>query len=75
VIGENQRIGVEEAIKAYCIGGAYTSHEENKKGSIVSGRLADLVVLHQDPTAIDPAALRNVRILATFVGGLQVYGQ
>ncbi|HXB32894.1 MAG TPA: amidohydrolase [Puia sp.] len=75
VIGENQRIGVEEAIKAYCIGGAYTSHDENRKGSIVSGRLADLVVLDQDPTAIDPAALRNVRILATFVGGRQAYGQ
>jgi predicted amidohydrolase YtcJ len=75
VIGENQRIGVEAAIKAYCIGGAYTSHDENRKGKIAPGQLADLVVLDQDPTAIDPAAVRNVRILATYVGGRQAYGK
>lgn len=66
---------MEEAIRAFTIGGAYTSHEENKKGSIIPGQLADLVILDQDPAAIDPAALPNVRVLATFVGGRQVYGQ
>jgi predicted amidohydrolase YtcJ len=74
-IGANQEISVEEAIRAFTIGGAYTSHEENKKGSIIPGQLADLVILDQDPTAIDPAALPGVRVLATFVGGRQVYSQ
>ncbi|HEV3413866.1 MAG TPA: amidohydrolase [Puia sp.] len=74
-IGLNQKISAEEAIRAYTIGGAYTSHEENKKGKITPGQLADLVVLDQDPTAINPANIPNVRVIATFVGGRQVYGQ
>ncbi|HET6255463.1 MAG TPA: amidohydrolase [Puia sp.] len=72
-IGVNQKIGVEEAIRAYTIGGAYTSHEENRKGSIVPGQLADLVILDQDPTTIDPRALPAIRVLATYVGGRQAY--
>jgi predicted amidohydrolase YtcJ len=74
-VGINQKIGVEEAIRAFTVGGAYTSHEENKKGSIVPGQLADLVVLDRDPTAIDPATLPSVRVMATIVGGRVVYGQ
>jgi predicted amidohydrolase YtcJ len=74
-IGLNQRITVEEAIRAYTIGGAYTTHEENKKGRIAPGQLADLVLLDQDPTAIDPRMLSAIRVLATFSGGRQVYGQ
>jgi predicted amidohydrolase YtcJ len=73
VIGANQKIGVEEAIRAYTVGGAYTSHEENKKGSILPGQMADLVILDQDPTSINPVALPSVRVTATIVGGQLVY--
>lgn len=72
-VGANQRISAEEAIRAYTIGGAYTSHEENRKGSIVPGRLADLVVLDQDPTTIDPRSLPSIHVLATYVGGRPAY--
>jgi predicted amidohydrolase YtcJ len=74
-VGINQKIGVEEAIRAFTVGGAYTTHEENKKGSILPGQLADLVILDRDPTAIDPATLPSVRVMATIVGGRLVYGQ
>jgi predicted amidohydrolase YtcJ len=74
VIGANQRIGVEEGIKAYTVGGAYTSHEEGVKGRIVAGQFADLVVLDKDPTAIDPAGLPGVGVTMTIVGGKIVFG-
>lgn len=74
VIGENQRIGVEEAIEAYTFGGAYTTHEENKKGKIIAGQLADLVVLNQDPTAIPTTQLLGVKTVMTIVGGRIVWG-
>ena len=74
VIGANQRIGVEEAIKAYTVGGAYTTHEEGVKGRVVAGQFADLVVLDKDPTAIDPFGLPSVGVTMTIVGGKIVFG-
>ena len=73
VIGNNQRIGVEEAIRAYTVGGAYTSHEEGKKGQLIVGQWADLVVLDQDPTTIDPTGLSAIRTIMTVVGGKIAY--
>lgn len=73
VIGGNQRIGVEEAIRAYAVGGAYTSHEEGKKGRLIAGQWADLVVLDQDPTTIDPAQLSSIKTVITMVGGKIAY--
>jgi predicted amidohydrolase YtcJ len=73
VIGANQCIGVETAIKAYTVGGAYTTHEENKKGRIVTGQLADLVVLDKDPTQVDARELPGVRVMMTIVGGKEAY--
>ena len=75
VIGADQRIGVEAAIKAYTVGGAYTTHEENVKGRIVAGQFADLVVLDQDPTAIDTQRLPEVGIVMTMVSGKVVYSR
>jgi predicted amidohydrolase YtcJ len=74
IIGANQRIGVEEGIKAYTVGGAYTSHEEGVKGRVVAGQFADLVVLDKDPTAIDPVGLPSVGVVMTIVGGKVVFG-
>lgn len=73
VIGDNQRIGAEEAIRAYAIGGAYTTHEEGKKGQLIEGQWADLVVLDKDPTTIDPAGLPAIRTMMTVVGGKIAY--
>jgi predicted amidohydrolase YtcJ len=69
VLGENQRISVEDAIKAYTVGGAYTTHDENKKGRIVPGQFADLIVLDKDPTTIDPRKISSIQVLMTIVGG------
>jgi predicted amidohydrolase YtcJ len=69
LLGGNQRISAEEAIRAYTWGGAYTTHEENKKGSILPGQLADLVVLDKDVTSIDPQEITAVRVMMTIVGG------
>ena len=53
--------------------GAYASFEENQKGSITAGKLADLVVLGHDPLRVDPMSLIEVPIERTIVGGRWVY--
>lgn len=71
--GPNQRISVEEALKIYTLNGAYASFEENIKGSIEEGKLADLVVLGADPTQVDPMTIKDISIEQTIVGGKAVY--
>lgn len=64
-----EAIGAEDAIRAYTLGSAYASFEEDRKGSVKVGNLADLTVLGADPTAIDPTQIRYVPVVATLVGG------
>ncbi|MEZ5040437.1 MAG: amidohydrolase [Saprospiraceae bacterium] len=71
--GPQQKITVEEAIKVGTLHGAYASYEEHLKGSIEPGKLADLTVLSQDPTRIDPFAIMETNIERTMVGGKWVY--
>lgn len=73
VWGPRQKITVEEAIRVGTIHGAYASYEENLKGSIEPGKLADLVVLGQDPFKVDPLQLITIPIERTMVGGKWVY--
>lgn len=68
-----QKISVEQALKAYTLDAAYASFDENSKGSLEVGKLADFVILDQDVTAIDPIEIWNVKVLKTFVGGKLVY--
>jgi predicted amidohydrolase YtcJ len=68
-----QKITVEEALRAYTIDAAYSSFDEKIKGSLVKGKLADLVILDQDITVIDPAKIRDVKVLKTYVGGKVVF--
>jgi predicted amidohydrolase YtcJ len=68
-----QKITVEESLRAYTVDAAYASFEEGKKGMIRTGMLADLVLLDQDLTAIDPLSIAETRILYTLVGGKTVY--
>lgn len=67
--GKSQRITVEEAIRVGTTNGAYASFEEDLKGSITPGKLADLVVLGRDPLKADPATLVTVPVEKTMVGG------
>lgn len=73
VWGANQRISVEEAIYVGTMNGAYASYEENLKGSIEPGKLADLVVLGRDPFTEDPSTLVTIPVERTMVGGKWVY--
>ena len=69
VWGPRQRVSVEEAIRVGTRNGAWASFEEGSKGSIEPGKLADLVVLGQDPMRVDPQSLINIKIERTMVGG------
>lgn len=62
-----------EAIRAYSVDGAYAAWEEDIKGSIAVGKLADLVVVDKDPLTIDPSDLKNIKTLMTVIDGKIVY--
>ncbi|MCI0810159.1 MAG: amidohydrolase [Chloroflexi bacterium] len=72
--GVNQRVSVEEALRLYTLNGAYASFEEDSKGSIETGKLADLVVLGSDPNKVDPLGIKDIAVERTIVGGETVYG-
>ena len=69
VWGPKQRITVEEAIRVGTLNGAYASYEENLKGSIEVGKLADLVVLGRDPLKENPSTLVTIPVERTMAGG------
>jgi predicted amidohydrolase YtcJ len=71
--GANQRITVEEALRVNTLNGAYNSHEEAIKGSITPGKLADFVVLSDDPFTMDQAKIKDLQIVRTVVAGSPVY--
>lgn len=71
--GANQRINVAEAIRVSSLNGAYDTHEEHIKGSITPGKLADFVMLADDPHTIDPSRIKDIQIVRTVVGGRTVY--
>jgi predicted amidohydrolase YtcJ len=75
VYGGNQKVKVEEAIEAWTMGGAYATFEENLKGSITPGKLADFVVLRQDPRKTPPAKIKDIVIDTTWVGGKAVFSK
>ena len=68
-----QKITVEEALKAYTINAAYASFEEDIKGTLEPGKLADFVVLDRDITTIDPVEIWDVKAQQTWVGGKKVF--
>jgi predicted amidohydrolase YtcJ len=69
VWGENQRVTVDEAIRICTINGAHASFEENAKGSIKAGKLADFVILAEDPHDVDPDTIKEIDVVRTVVGG------
>jgi predicted amidohydrolase YtcJ len=71
--GANQRISVDEAIKVNTLNGAWASKEEALKGSITAGKLADFVVLAEDPHSVAPDKIKDIAIVRTVVGGHTAY--
>lgn len=70
-----QKISVAEAVRAYTIGSAFASFDDQIKGSLRPGKLADLVILSDDIFSIDPDKIRDVKVEATIVGGRLVMGE
>ena len=73
VIGPDERVSPLEALKATTINAAYQYFEEASKGTIEVGKLADLVILSDNPLTIDPAKIAEIRVLETIKEGKTVY--
>jgi predicted amidohydrolase YtcJ len=68
-----QKITLAEAIECYTMGSAYAEFQENEKGSITPGKLADMVLVSEDLFAIPPEKIRDATVLTTIVGGKVVF--
>jgi predicted amidohydrolase YtcJ len=68
-----QKLSVEETVRAYTLGSAYAEFQENVKGSITVGKLADLVLLSRDIFKIDPKEIENVKVVMTMIDGRVVF--
>lgn len=73
VWGPDQKVSIEQAIRVGTLHGAYASYEEDRKGSLEAGKLADLVVLGRDPIKADPLSIIDIPIERTMVGGKWVF--
>lgn len=73
VIGPDERISAHDALRALTVDAAYQYGEENRKGSIAVGKLADVVVLDRNPLTVDPAEIKDVRVVRTYKEGKAVY--
>jgi predicted amidohydrolase YtcJ len=73
VLLPEERIKVNQALALYTINAAYASFEENIKGSISRGKLADIVVLSDDPTKVTPEKIKDIRVEMTIIGGEVVW--
>ncbi len=70
-----QKINVEQALRGYTVEGAYASFEEDRKGMLKPGMLADMVLIDRDLTAVPPETIRDAKVLKTIVGGRVVYSR
>jgi predicted amidohydrolase YtcJ len=68
-----EQVTVDEALRMYTVAAAYSSNEENMKGSVETGKLADLTVLSDDPRNVSPNEVGNITVEMTLVGGRVVY--
>lgn len=75
-IGADQRVAPLEALKAITTNAAWQYHQDEVKGSISKGKLADFVILSENPLSVghtDPVKIKDIRVLETIVGGETVF--
>ena len=70
-----ERITVAQAVHAYTVGSAYAVHEDQYKGTLTHGKLADFVTLSEDLYEVAPENIRDVVVTATVVGGAVIHGE
>jgi len=70
---ESQNLTLEEALHAYTLGSAYIMFEENTLGTLEIGKLADFIIVDRDPFHVDEKDLKEIKVLATYIGGKKVY--
>lgn len=73
VLGQNERVDVMTALKAVTINAAYQYFEENEKGSLKKGKLADMIILDKNPLNVDIDEIKDIRVLETLKRGETVY--
>ena len=73
VIGPDERLTPIEALKSITLWGAYEHFEDKTKGSIEVGKLADLVILDQNPLTVDPMTINKIVVLETIKEGKTIY--
>lgn len=72
-LGAHQCISVMEALKAVTINAAYQYFEENRKGTLEDGKLADMIILDKNPLKVDPMEIRNIQVLTTMKEGNVIF--
>lgn len=70
-----EAVSVEEALQMYTVAGAYATFEEDIKGALKPGMLADFAILDEDPRQVDPDGLAAINVSATIIGGDLAYEQ
>ena len=73
ILAPEERIPIEQALTLYTRNGAYAGFEEDRKGALEPGKLADFIVIDRDVLNVPADELKDVRVLQTFVGGQSVY--
>jgi predicted amidohydrolase YtcJ len=73
VLLPEERISVNQALALYTVNAAYASFEEKIKGSITLGKLADFIILSDDPSQIPPEKIKDIRVEMTIIGGEVVW--
>jgi predicted amidohydrolase YtcJ len=73
VLAPEERITIEQALTLYTRNGAYAGFEEERKGMLFPGKLADFIVVDRDLLTVPSDELKEVKVLSTYVGGQQIY--
>ena len=73
VLGPEQAISVDQALRAVTLGNAYLAFEDRIKGSLMEGKLGEVVVLEADPYKVMPDEIKDIPVAMTIVGGKIVY--
>ncbi|MEM1703364.1 MAG: amidohydrolase family protein, partial [Zestosphaera sp.] len=69
----HEKLSLTEVLSSYTQGSAYVLGEENNIGTLEAGKFADFIVVDKDPYVVDEKTLREIKVLATYVGGVKVY--